>query len=208
MYSKLTYLFSVVLFTALSLNVSKAQVSFAFGPEFGLNLANVSVTPTTTTDSRTGFIIGGIADINIGKVIGITSGLRFVMKGYTSTSQGVTFKEKFNYLEIPALLKARFPLTEVKPYVHAGPVLGINLAATEEQSNGQQTQNVDVSNSVESIDFGLLFGAGLDFKIASKTDLFVQFGYQLGLSSWLKGNTTVTAKNYGIQITGGAKFNL
>ncbi len=208
MNSKLSYFFIVILFTALSINNSRAQVSVAFGPEFGINLANVSVTPTTTTDSRTGFIIGGLADINIGKVMGVTSGLRFVMKGYTSTSQGVTFKEKFNYLEIPILLKARFPLTEVKPYVHGGPVLGINLAATEEQSNGQQTNNVDVSNSIESIDFGLLFGGGLDFKIATKTDLFIQFGYQLGLSNWLKNNPNVTAKNYGIQITGGAKFHL
>jgi hypothetical protein len=208
MNSKLKYFSVVIIMMFLSINLSKAQVSVAFGPEFGINLANVNVTPTTTTDSRTGFIIGGLADINIGNVMGVTSGLRFVMKGYTSTSQGVTFKEKFNYLEIPILLKARFPLTEVKPYVHGGPVLGINLAATEEQSNGQQTQNVDVSNSVESIDFGLLFGAGLDFKIASKTALFIQFGYQLGLSNWLKNNTTVTAKNYGIQITGGAKFSL
>ncbi|MCX7877823.1 MAG: PorT family protein, partial [Ignavibacteria bacterium] len=182
------------------------QVSVSAGPEFGINLANVNVTPSSTTDSRTGLIIGGLVDVNIGKILGVTSGLRFVMKGYSSTSQGVTYKVKLNYLEFPALLKTRFTLTEVKPYLLGGLTLGINVSATEEQSTGTQSQNVDVSNAVESIDFGLLFGAGLDFSVASKVGLFVQFGYQLGLSNWLKNAPQVTAKNYGIQITGGAKF--
>ncbi|MCC6866999.1 MAG: PorT family protein [Ignavibacteria bacterium] len=207
MKSKFLYLFiaAALLFSASN---SMSQVSFAFGPEFGINLSNVSVNPTATTDSRTGFIIGGIADINIGKVMGVTSGLRYVMKGYTTSQGNTTFKVKLNYIEIPALLKARFPLTEVKPYLLGGPVLGINLAANQESNNGQQSSNTDVSNSIESIDFSLLFGGGLDFKIATKTSLFVQFGYQLGLSNVLKGQTTTTAKNYGIQITAGAKFNM
>lgn len=203
---KTTFFAAVILI--LTACTAYSQTTLDIGVEAGLNIANITSTPSFTTDARTGFIVGGIVDVGFGKTIGIQSGIRFIMKGYTTTSQGVTFKEKFNYLEIPVLLKARFPLTEIKPYVFGGPTLGINLAATEEQSNQTQTQNVDVSNSVESMDIGLLFGAGMDFKIATKTSLFVQFGYALGLSNWLKGNTTTTAKNNGIQITAGAKFGM
>lgn len=185
-----------------------SQPNLSLGIEGGLNLANVSITPSQTSNSRTGLIIGGVLDIGISNNIGVTGGLRYIMKGFQTTSQGVTFTDKLNYLEVPVLLKVKFPLTEVKPYVVGGPVLGIRVSASEEQSNGQQTADVDASNAYESIDFGLLFGGGLDFKIAAKTDLFIQAGYSFGLSNIYKQTTTVTVKNYGIQLTGGVKFRL
>ncbi len=185
-----------------------SQPSLSLGLEGGLNLANVSITPSQTSNSRTGLIIGGVLDIGISRNIGVTTGLRFTMKGFQVTNQGVTFTDKLNYLEVPALLKVKFPLTEVKPYLVGGPVLGIRISASEEQSNGTQTADVDASSAYESIDFGLLFGGGLDFNVATKTDLFIQAGYGFGLSNIWKQSTTVTVKNYGIQITGGVKFKL
>ncbi|MBI5727823.1 MAG: outer membrane beta-barrel protein [Ignavibacteriales bacterium] len=115
---------------------------------------------------------------------------------------------KLNFIEFPALLKVRFPLTEVKPYLIGGPTLGISVSSTVESTAGTQSATSDVSSSVESIDFGLFFGAGLDFNVAPKIDLFTQGGYSLGLSNILKGNTTTTIKNYGIQLTAGVKFKI
>jgi hypothetical protein len=185
-----------------------SQPTLSLGLEGGLNLANVSITPSQTSNSRTGLIIGGVLDIGISRNIGVTTGLRYTMKGFQVTNGGVTFTDKLNYLEVPALLKVKFPLTEVKPYLVGGPVLGIRVSASEEQSNGTQTADVDASSAYETIDFGLLFGGGLDFNIANKTDLFIQAGYGFGLSNIWKQSTTVTVKNYGIQITGGVKFKL
>lgn len=187
---------------------SYSQTTLALGLEAGLNLANVSITPSQTSNSRTGLIIGGVLDIGISRNIGVTTGLRYTMKGFQVTNQGVTFTDKLNYLEVPALLKVKFPLTEVKPYLVGGPVLGIRVSASEEQSNGTQTADVDASSAFESIDFGLLFGGGLDFNVANKTDLFIQAGYGFGLSNIWKQTTTVTVKNYGIQFTGGVKFRI
>ena len=185
-----------------------SQPTLSLGLEGGLNLGNVSITPSQTSNSRTGLIIGGVLDIGISRNIGVTTGLRYTMKGFQITNGGATFTDKLNYLEVPALLKVKFPLTEVKPYLVGGPVLGIRVSASEEQSNGTQTADVDASSAYESIDFGLLFGGGLDFNIANKTDLFIQAGYAFGLSNIWKQTTTVTVKNYGIQITGGVKFKL
>lgn len=200
------------IFTALILfimaGLTYSQPNISLGLEGGLNLANVSISPSQTSNSRTGLIVGGILDIGISSNIGVTGGLRYVMKGFQVTNQGVTYTDKLNYIEVPVLLKVKFPLTEVKPYLVGGPTLGIRVSATEEQSNGQQTADVDASSAYESIDFGLFFGGGLDFRVAVKTDLFIQAGYGFGLSNIYKQSTTVTVKNYGIQITGGVKFKL
>ncbi|HMQ80230.1 MAG TPA: porin family protein [Ignavibacteria bacterium] len=193
---------------AISTITVYSQPSLSIGLEGGLNLANVSITPSQTSNSRTGLIIGGVLDIGISRNIGVSTGLRFTMKGFQITNGGATFTDKLNYLEVPALLKVKFPLTEVKPYLVGGPVLGIRVSASEEQSNGTQTADVDASSAYETIDFGLLFGGGLDFNVANKTDLFIQAGYGFGLSNIWKQTTTVTVKNYGIQITGGVKFKL
>lgn len=77
----------------------------------------MSITPSQTSNSRTGLIIGGVLDIgNSRRNIGVTTGLRFTMKGFQITN-GSTVTDKLNYLEVPALLKVKFPLTEVKPFV-------------------------------------------------------------------------------------------
>lgn len=201
-----TILFAALL--AVSTISVYSQPTLSLGLEGGLNLANVSITPSQTSNSRTGLIIGGVLDIGISRNIGVTTGLRFTMKGFQITNGGATFTDKLNYLEVPALLKVKFPLTEVKPYLVGGPILGIRVSASEEQSNGTQTADVDASSAYETIDFGLLFGGGLDFNVANKTDLFIQAGYGFGLSNIWKQTTTVTVKNYGIQITGGVKFKL
>jgi len=196
------------LLLVLMFSTSARSQSIALGIEGGINIANVNVTPTTTTSSKTGLLIGGLIDINITPTITITSGARYLTKGWNNTNGGITYNVKLGYLEFPALLKVKFPLTEVKPYLIAGPTLGIKLSANEEASDGTQTQDTDISSLVESTDFGLLFGAGIDFKVGNKTSLFFQPAYSLGLTNVLKNSTTTTIKNYGFQITGGVKFSL
>jgi len=182
--------------------------SISLGLEGGVNIANVSFTPDVTTNARTGVIVGGIVDINLSSNIAVTSGLRFNMKGWKYTETGFSLTDKLNYIEIPALLKVKFPLTEVKPYLIGGPVVGFQISANRETVNNGTSTTVDASSAYESIDFGLLFGGGIDFKVGAKTILFIQPAYYLGLSNVYKLVATTTVKNNGFQITGGVKFNL
>jgi hypothetical protein len=184
-----------------------SQTGTGLGIESGINMANMSLTPAFTTSSRTGLMIGGFVDIGVSRILSIRPGVRYVMKGFSTTSNGITFTEKLSYLELPMLLKASIPLQRVKPYFSAGPTLGIQLSATEEITNGVQVQTGDVSTVFETIDFGLYFGGGLEFHVASGTDIFTGFGYSLGLTNVSKV-PTFEGKNNGIQITGGIKFGL
>lgn len=186
-----------------------SQTKLGIGIEGGLNISNWSVSGSTGSfDSRTGLIMGGFLDISLHKNFTVAPGVRFVMKGASFPITGGTETDKMNYIEIPVILKACFPLTEVKPYIAAGPVIGFNMSATYDAVGGGQSQSGDFSANVSSTDFSLLFGGGVEFKIASKTSLFANFGYQLGLSNWIKNNPTVTAKNNCIQLTAGAIFGL
>ncbi len=203
-------IFLVLLVSIFITASSYSQVKLSIGAEGGINISNFSGTPDPQSSSRTGLIFGANLDIGFGHYISVQPGLRFIMKGASSTgADGTAFVDKLNYLEIPVLLKATFHLTEVSPYLMAGPILGINMSANEDQTpQGGTTTTTDISQFISGTDFGLLFGGGVGFKIAPKVDLFAQFGYCLGLSNILKNATTSTLKNTGIQLTAGAMFHL
>lgn len=201
-------MFLVVFFAAVLTVSSYSQVHLGIGGEVGINIANLSTTPDLSTSSRTGFIVGGDFEIGFSKMFAVQPEVRFILKGASANDgAGGTIYYKLSYLDIPVLLKVTFPLTEVKPYIFAGPVLGINMAANYEDDNGGNTTTGALQN-ISGTDFGILFGGGVGFKIAPKIDLFVNFGYQVGLSNLNTNNSNSTAKNNGIQITAGAMFGL
>jgi hypothetical protein len=205
----------LVVFVSMFITASSfSQVKLGIGVEGGVNIANVTSTPDISSTSHTGLIIGGFLDIGVSKNLSVVPGLRFIMKGFTFTGtdpgNGLTYTatDKGNYLEIPLLLKVTFPLTEVKLYLFGGPELGINLSANQDVTEGGTTTTSDISSYISGTDFGLLFGGGVAFKLAPKTDLFVNVGYSFGLSNIYKNDPNITVKNTGIQLTAGAIFHL
>ena len=200
-------IFSALVVLVILSAVSNSQTSL--GVEGGLNLSSISVSTNAQTSNKTGLMVGGFADFQVSNIVAIRPGIRYVMKGFTNQVNGLTYNDKFSYIEIPALIKFTVPLNEVKPYFIAGPVLGIQLSATEDVSDGVNFASSDVGNSFETIDFGLYFGSGIEFHVASKTDMFVGGGYSLGLSNIIKSqNQNLSVKNNGIQFSAGARFHL
>lgn len=197
-----------LIFTVLVLNgASFSQQGVSLGIEGGLNLANANLKPTLNNGSKTGFMVGGFVDIGVSKYVSIKPAIRYITKGFEIRNNfGVTYTENLSYIEFPMLINVNLPLNQVKPYFELGPTLGIQLSASEEATDGVNFQENDVSTAYESIDFGLYFGSGMEFKVADKTDLFTGFGYSLGFSNILKG--TLTAKNNGFRFTAGVKFGL
>lgn len=202
------HLKTILALFALIMMCSAASFSqeFGLGIEGGLNLANISTTPSFTTSSKTGFMVGGFADIGVSRVISIKPAVRYTVKGYTQQFNGVTLNETYHYIEIPLMIKANIPLHKVKPYFEAGPMLGIQLSANQEFSFNGQVQDQDSSPFYSAVDFGLYFGSGMEFSVAPNTDLFTGFGYSLGLTNISKNS--VSAKNNGFRITAGVKFGL
>jgi len=199
-----TILILIALISLISVN-SYSQ-STGFGIESGINVGDISSSPAFNTSTKTGFMVGGFADIGVTDIFAIRPGLRYITKGFSSTFNGVTFTDNLSYLEAPLLLKVSVPLPKVKPYFMAGPTLGIQLSANETFGAGAQAQDLDASQIYETIDFGLYFGGGIDFHVANKMEIFTGFGYSLGLTNISK--LTTSARNHGLQVTSGVKFNL
>ncbi len=181
--------------------------STSMGIEGGINLANISTTPIFNTNSKTGFMIGGFADIGVSRVMSIKPGARYIMKGYTYQDQfGFNTTESYSYVEVPLLIKAKIPLNQVEPYLEVGPTVSMQLSANGETTFNGQVQTFDNSSFYNSVDFGLYFGSGAEFKVAPGTDLYTGFGYSLGLTNISKGFTKVN--NNGFQMNAGVKFGL
>jgi hypothetical protein len=197
----LAVLASVIMYTSTSFSQE-----IGMGIEGGLNLSNISTTPSLTTSSKTGFMVGGFADIGVSRIISIKPAVRYTVKGYTQQFNGVSLNESYHYIEIPLLIKASIPLHRVKPYFEAGPNLGIQLSANQEFSFNGQVQDQDSGPFYNAVDFGLYFGSGMEFSVAPNTDIFTGFGYSLGLTNISKNQ--ITAKNNGFRITAGVKFGL
>lgn len=204
---RFTKLIAVFVLTVMSFVTNTYSQSTGMGIEGGINLANISTTPVFNTNSKTGFTVGGFADIGVSNVVSIKPGARFILKGYTFQNQfGSSVTESYSYIEVPLMIKAKIPLNKVRPYFEAGPTVSIQLSASGETNINGQVQTFDNSTLYNTIDFGLYFGSGVEFRVAPDIDLFTGFGYSLGLTSISKGTTSV--KNNGFQMNTGVKFGL
>ncbi|MDP4199371.1 MAG: porin family protein [Bacteroidota bacterium] len=200
------------------------QPSTMIGVRGGLGIANEATPLYTnfTVSSHTGFLLGGQLDYWFQPQWALSVQLLYNQKGDhldgVSPDNGLPETDDFTlgYIEIPVLAKIALGTSNVKPYFFAGPDVGILLAASDHQvqTSGGATyfdQTVDVSNSFNSLDLSLLFGAGVSYQMTGGPQLFLDAGYALGLVNVEK--TAATGVNESlmsrdIRIAAGAMFPL
>jgi hypothetical protein len=193
----------LVLATCLGVQSAVAQVKegrsrASFGLVGGLNLATWSQgnLPAGETaeplENRTGFHGGLAASIPLGTSLFIQPQALFSMKG-TRMSESVfesvvTVEMKLDYLEVPLFLGLRIPMrgSGIRPYIMAGPYIGIKMgcklrASADGTSEEVDCDDPDVEGDVKSTDFGLAFGAGVEVPMGSAL-LSLGARYTLGLS--------------------------
>lgn len=167
------------------------------GGEGGVNLADLGLEPDDglETDTRVGILLGGILGYEFGPegVFGVRTGAYYAQKGATLAVTGTTDEVDFelDYLEVPLLLTAKVPTrgSPVQPRAYAGGVAGFELSCTASGSIDGVTVDADCDapalgeNAVDtkSVDFGLLFGAGVDIA-AGPGALTLDGRYALGLT--------------------------
>ena len=157
-----------------------AAAGVKFGIKGGANVANVNgnfADNVSNWKSRIGFCAGIFLELNLGRILTIQPEVLYTMKGADATlEEGVltgTGKLRFDYIEIPILLKVRIPTGPVHPFVFAGPAIGFDLKATFEDITGDSS---DV-NTANKVDYSAVFGGGLQLGGAIHIDV----RYTLGL---------------------------
>ncbi|TVQ75087.1 MAG: PorT family protein [Balneolaceae bacterium] len=208
----LSFVFAGLLFFAGLPGTSQAQLPISFGIKGGVNIANVSFDDFDDNDTRTGFTIGAVLDIGIPMFpVGVETGLYYSQQGttvsFSETIEGMTMTldgtTKLDYLKIPVLAKVNFgPPGPFSPHLLAGPYAAFILNAEQEVSFMGETETVDISDDVESMDFGLILGLGADFNLMVTT-ISVQGRYSLGLSDIFEDEGS---KNRVISLVAGFTF--
>jgi opacity protein-like surface antigen len=157
-----------------------------FGVKGGINLHTITG-DVEDASSKVGFQIGGFAEFKLSDKFAIQPEILFSAQGAKSewSEEGISGEDKLNlgYLNIPVM--AKFYVAE-KFSLEAGPQIGFLLSAkskSEATFDGETySEDVDVKDSFESIDFGVNFGAGYDFT----ENLSAGLRYNLGLSNIAK----------------------
>jgi opacity protein-like surface antigen len=188
-----------------------SQVQYRPGIVAGLSVFNEKVTGEGTARSanpKIGFTAGAVFDILLMNMVSIEPGIVYSQRGAkVDFGKGVMGEDKLSYLAVPVNAKLKIPATPVLcPYVLAGLNAGILMSATSD-SSGQITDLKEM-NALNSIDFGLDFGAGFEFNLA-KLVPYVEYVYYVGLTNiWKDSPEGVSGKNHGSEIKAGLKYKL
>lgn len=149
--------------------------------------AELGGTWTSSKKSRTGFT-GGLTYTRMFKpTTGLQVEAMYASRGVKfdlATSGGVLDTElKFNYLEIPILLRfAPSPEAKTQALLMVGPVIGFEMGSKIKISGGGLSAEEDL-DGVKSVTFGLAAAAGLRIALNEKNALQLQARYQFGLSN-------------------------
>lgn len=222
--SFLTALLIITISTFTNLYAQKIEI----GLKAGTNIANVTTDPAlpseVTKKARVGMIFGALAEFHIAQSFYVQPEVEYINKGLkmdgTYTGGSFTSVSRIDYLQIPVYAKFKFvnKKSPFMPFVFAGPVLGFNLKSEAEVTettlgsggvSTTTTTTTDNKTNTESIEFGLNFGAGAEFRVAPKVGIFISGLYNLGLTNINKSSTDTTKiKNNGINIFAGVKFGI
>jgi len=134
------------------------------GVKLGFDLASINTDYNELDellDSRMGFIGGAYLTYNLNRQFAVQPEILYVSKGAEKDLFIVTPYWSIRYLEIPVLLKFDLvPQGPVHPNLFAGPAMSILLSSEV----GVLDLSYDVADGMKSVDFGLVFGGGFDYK--------------------------------------------
>lgn len=183
----------------------------AVGVRGGLTVAGEDITPPFsefTLGTRTGFLLGGQLDYWFAPAWALSVQALYDQKGATLTSgnaasaQTETDELSLGYLEVPILAKVALGSSNFRPYLFAGPSIGFLLSANTHQTVTQYgvvttDQTTDETNTFNTIDASLLFGAGVSYQLTNGPQLMLDAGYALGLLNVEKNANTGTSETIG-----------
>jgi hypothetical protein len=152
-------------------------------------VAGPSFSTISTADSssdvntRTTFNGGLEAEFALSSTLSFRTGLDYMQKG-VSESDGTI---NLNYLEVPLLAKMNFLLGDDRLALSAGGYAA--LAISRSASSDDSSDNQDVSDLVNSADFGARFGVAFEIPVQANMSLSIGANYDLGLTNVVKGAT-------------------
>ena len=142
-----------------------AAQGIAYGVKGGINFASVSFDPSedTNTGTRIGIAAGGFVALPLGSRLTIQPEGLFSQKGEKADLDGVVAKLELDYIEVPVLVKYAITQGASRSFhVFGGPSMAFKVRSRATASFGGTTVETGEEN-IKDTDFGVVFGAGMDF---------------------------------------------
>ena len=176
------------------------------GVQGGVNFATWGGDDADGIDTRTGFLIGGFAEYRLSHYFSLRPELAYSQQGFEAEVAGIDFILKQDFIQIPLLVKASASIEgqpKLRPVAYAGPTVSFEVGCQVKVSGGGvPTQEDDCPDDlVKGTDFGVMFGAGLEYDRISLTGR-----YLLGLTSVDDTGSDADVKTRVLAILAGFRF--
>jgi hypothetical protein len=205
---------------AVLLAVAPAMAEVRVGGVGGLNLASLSTDEQgVKLGTLTRWGVGGALELDLTERLAVVSRPMFIGKGadiktlpelgdVAAQGKDSYARTELGYIELPLLFKYSLTAEGVRPYLIAGPSLGVLRNATGVSKFGSAPeQREDIKGDFKSTDFSLCAGAGLGKNIGP-VYLFAEGLYALGLTNIDKDKSEGSGKNRGLQFRAGITLRL
>jgi len=141
----------------------KAGLSLGDIPEVGdvLEVGNFD------TSLRTGFAVGGFLTWQFEGGFALQPEVVYVQKGveltFVEDSVSVDGEVETDFVDVPVLARYTFGQGGARGYVFAGPSFDFKVNAKAKASVMGEAEEEDLDDEVESFEFALVFGGGVEF---------------------------------------------
>jgi len=152
--------------------------------------------------SRLGIVAGAFATFPLASWLEFQPEALYSVKGASADIEGVTASVQLDYLEVPLLARISRRGGRLGYYAAGGPAIAFRLRALTRTKFGDATEEIDIADDVERLDFGVAVGGGVEFG-----SLVFDGRYTHGLKDVDKDKSdAVKVTNRAVSLTVGFRF--
>jgi hypothetical protein len=160
------------------------------GPQIGLNFSSADISSSQNSGTKLGITGGLVAESRlIPGLFYVQPELNYIRRGASNVGGGPDIS--LDYFELPIFLKAKITLVSVKPFLMAGPRVGVLF-------------NSSVPNQFSTFDFGLDFGIGLALVSGEFSEGYLAIKSSFSLTDI--DSSANSWKNHGVELLLGYLF--
>jgi outer membrane protein W len=179
-----------------------AQSKFSLGPQAGFGGSTIS----NLNDSKykAAGNVGLSLVYSVVEHFGLGADVKYSFEGAKTEANNVSTEIDLNYVRIP--VKAIFFFNNygdrLRPKIAVGPTFGFLTSATQQVGSGSE---VDIKDNLETFDFGLHGGVGLNYRLVKNTWFNADVTYTHGFTEI---TTAADRSNRNLQLNVGVNFGL
>ena len=191
---------------ALLLVCAETASAQTMGARAGVNFATLDTSSdagAAPLDWQFRPVFSGFLTLPVTRWLVLQPEVAYALKGTRSEDAGTVSKVLLDYLEVPVLGRFSFGAPGARRFFGvAGAALSMLLRARTRVDLGDATEELDIRDDVETLDWGLVLGGGVEVG-----SIVFDARYTHGLRDIDRDATdTVTVRNRAVSISAGIRF--